>query len=227
MVRVALVVREGLQGGTRISLLSVFVHKKYIHSWSFYLSGSVNKFLNFCVGYFPCCFLKMAIKICKQLTSHNTRILKLTQWSISGWAFSPPWCFSPPYRPLWFFRPLAHQNRPQGGDSTHFEKHCSRRFSMGFRGISRLGSAFIFLRWFKLAHISIQVTSLHRFEYRYQCCAIFACFSSCVLGVFNSPVTTLAHGLLELNPSLRLRSVSDNASLLALYICANTTVQFH
>jgi len=28
------------------------------------------------------------------------------------------------------------------------------------RGISRLGSAFIFLRWFKLAHICIQVTSL-------------------------------------------------------------------
>jgi len=34
-----------------------------------------------------------------------------------------------------------------------------------FRGISsRLGSAFIFLRWFKLAYISIQVTSLHTGE---------------------------------------------------------------
>ena len=31
-----------------------------------YLPGSVNKFLNFCVGYFSCCFLKIAIKI-----SHN------------------------------------------------------------------------------------------------------------------------------------------------------------
>jgi len=40
-----------------------FLHKKYIHSCSFYLSGFVNKFLNFCVGYFPCCFLKIAIKI--------------------------------------------------------------------------------------------------------------------------------------------------------------------
>jgi len=37
----------------------------------------------------------------------------------------------------------------------------SRRFSTGFRGISRLGSAFIFLRWFKIAHICIQVTSFH------------------------------------------------------------------
>jgi len=44
-------------------LLSAFLHKKHIHSCSFYLSGSVNKFLNFCVACFPCCFLKMAIKI--------------------------------------------------------------------------------------------------------------------------------------------------------------------
>jgi len=27
------------------------------------MSGSVNKFLNFCVAYCPCCFLKMTIKI--------------------------------------------------------------------------------------------------------------------------------------------------------------------
>ena len=56
-------VREGLQGGTRIDLLSVFLHKKYIHSCSFYLSGSVNKFLKFCAGYFLYYFLKIAIKI--------------------------------------------------------------------------------------------------------------------------------------------------------------------
>jgi len=30
-----------------------------------------------------------------------------------------------------------------------------------FRGISRLGSAFIFLHWFNLVHICIQVTTLH------------------------------------------------------------------
>jgi len=36
--------------------------------------------------------------------------------------------------------------------------------STGFRGISRLGSAFIFLQWFKLAHICIQVTSLHKWK---------------------------------------------------------------
>ena len=63
MVHVPLVVREGLQGGTRIDLRSVLLHKKCVHSSSFCLSGSVNKFLNFCVGYFPCCFLKLAIKI--------------------------------------------------------------------------------------------------------------------------------------------------------------------
>ena len=63
MVRVPLVVREDLQGGTRRDLISVFLHKKYIHSCSFYLPGSVNKFLNSCVAYFPCCFLIMAIKI--------------------------------------------------------------------------------------------------------------------------------------------------------------------
>jgi len=61
------VVREGLQGVTRIDLSCVFFHKKiYIHSYSFYLSGSVNKFQNFCVAYFPCCFRKMAI-----LLSHS------------------------------------------------------------------------------------------------------------------------------------------------------------
>ena len=49
--------------GTRRGLLSVFLHKQYIHSCSFYLWGSVNKFLNFCVAHLPCCFLKTTIKI--------------------------------------------------------------------------------------------------------------------------------------------------------------------
>jgi len=36
--------------GTRIGLFSVLFHKKYIHSYCFYLSGSLNNFLNeFCV----------------------------------------------------------------------------------------------------------------------------------------------------------------------------------
>jgi len=33
--------------GTRRGLFSVFLHKKYIYRCSFYLSGSVNRFLNF------------------------------------------------------------------------------------------------------------------------------------------------------------------------------------
>jgi len=41
--------REGLQGGMWIGLNSVFLHKRYIHSHSFYLSGSLHKFLNLCV----------------------------------------------------------------------------------------------------------------------------------------------------------------------------------
>ena len=54
-------VREGLQGGARLDLLSVFLHKIYIHSYNFYLSGFVNKFLNFCVAHLPCWFLKIAV----------------------------------------------------------------------------------------------------------------------------------------------------------------------
>jgi len=37
----------------------------------------------------------------------------------------------------------------------------STSVSVGFWGISRLPSAFVFLRWFKLAHISIQVSTFH------------------------------------------------------------------
>jgi len=41
----------GVKSSMRISLLTVFFHKKYIHSCqnSFYLLGYVNKFMNFCV----------------------------------------------------------------------------------------------------------------------------------------------------------------------------------
>jgi len=34
------------------------------------------------------------------------------------------------------------------------------KFAVSFRGISRLGAAFIFLRWSKIAHIAIRVTRL-------------------------------------------------------------------
>jgi len=54
-------VREGLQGDTRIALLLVFFTKEYIYSYNFYLSDFVNEFLNFCVAYFLCWFLKTAI----------------------------------------------------------------------------------------------------------------------------------------------------------------------
>jgi len=47
-------------------------------------------------------------------------------------------------------------------------------------------------------------------------------FLSYVLGVFNSPVATPAHDLLGLSLSFRLRFMSENTSLLALYICDAT-----
>jgi len=37
----------------------------------------------------------------------------------------------------------------------------STSLSVCFRGISRLSSAFIFLQWFKIAHIHIQLSALH------------------------------------------------------------------
>ena len=50
----------------------------------------------------------------------------------------------------------------------------------------------------------------------------FCLFLCCVLDVFNSPVVTAEHGLLGLNLSRWLRFISENASKLALYICATT-----
>jgi len=55
---------------------------------------------------------------------------------------------------------------------------------------------------------------------RYQCCVIFACFLSCVLDVFNSPVVTPAHGLLGLSPSFRLQFISEDASS----VCISTVL---
>jgi len=53
------VIREDFQGGARIGLL--FLDKNYIHSYNFYWSDFVNKFLRFCV--LPLLALKMATKI--------------------------------------------------------------------------------------------------------------------------------------------------------------------
>ena len=87
----------GLQGGTRIDLLSVFLHKKYIHSYIFCLPGSVNKFLNFCVAYFPCWFLKMAI-----ILSHSIFFMlhlrqfwffkRLIEWYLAHWLILEQGC---------------------------------------------------------------------------------------------------------------------------------------
>jgi len=47
-------------------------------------------------------------------------------------------------------------------------------------------------------------------------------FKNSVLDVFNNPVATPVYGLLGLRPSFRLRFISENASLLALYVCSTT-----
>jgi len=60
MVRVPLVVREGLQGGTRDT--SVLLHKK--KTFCFCLSGSVNILLYFCV--LPLLILKNSHYHCSQ-----------------------------------------------------------------------------------------------------------------------------------------------------------------
>jgi len=39
--------------------------------------------------------------------------------------FAPFVLFST-YLPLWFYRPLALKNCPQGGDTAQFENHCSK-----------------------------------------------------------------------------------------------------
>jgi len=143
------VVREDLQGGTRRDLLSVFLLKKYIHSCSFYLSGSVNKFLKFCVVYFPCCFLKMAIKISHSHFVHVAFVSILVFQTFDRMIFGT--LTFPGTR--WYVMTVWDTQMVR--DKKKFENHC-------FRGISRLGSAFFFLRCFKLAHICIQLTSLYR-----------------------------------------------------------------
>ena len=58
------------------------------------------------------CFSSNHQRFCKKLTSHYSRLLKLTQWSNSGWAFSPPLCcFTPLSTPL-FFSPPCHSKSP-------------------------------------------------------------------------------------------------------------------
>jgi len=65
------------------------------------------------------------------------------------------------------FRIVRNPSLPVRGRSritTPVLTNKSSTFFLGFRGISRLGSAFMFLQLFKLAHICIQVASLHRWH---------------------------------------------------------------
>jgi len=65
--------------------------------------------------------------------------------------------------------PLNPWNSSMGRNSSPVGNHCYRHkttlkstsISVCFRGISRVPSAFVFLRWFKFAHISIQVCTCH------------------------------------------------------------------
>jgi len=57
--------------------------------------------------------------------------------------------------------PLQECSQPWQNTNQALQILKSTSVSVCFRGISRLPSAFVFLRWFKLAHISIQVCTLH------------------------------------------------------------------
>jgi len=114
------VVRKDLQGGTRRDLLSVFLLTKYIHSCSFYLLGSVNKFLKFCVVYFPCCFLKMAIKISHSHFVHvafvSILVFQTFDWMIFG---------TLTFRGTrWYVMTVWDTQMVR--DQKKFENHCSR-----------------------------------------------------------------------------------------------------
>jgi len=72
-----------------------------------------------------------------------------------------------------------------------------------------------------------KVAILNVFKTGINAVSFFPVVLSCVLGVFNSPVATPAHGLRGLSPSRRLRFASENASLLALYIYLYHQPQSH
>ena len=61
-------------------------------------------------------------------------------------------------------------------DSSRSTEIKNYRFSVIFRGISRKGSVFFFLQWYKLAHICIHATSLHSPQ-RWRVCIIQHIFS--------------------------------------------------
>ena len=56
------------------------------------------------------------------------------------------------------FIEILHRVSETERSTQRYQSIKSSRFSIGFRGISRLDSAFIIFPWFKLAHICIQVT---------------------------------------------------------------------
>ena len=102
--------------------------------------------------------------------------------------------FKPPlktfWRRFWFLTPHLFTRQfscirflPAWKSKKHANREqfkSSRRFSIGFRVISRLGCAFFFLWCFKIAHICIQVTSLYRCNkqgntHRFLSLAYFTC----------------------------------------------------
>ena len=82
---------------------------------------------------------------------------------------------------------------------------------------------YLFLHW---QHKCGKVLILNVFETGINAVSFLPVFLCCVLSVFCSPVATPAHDPLGLSPSFRLRFISENASLLALYICAITRAGF-
>jgi len=96
-----------------------FLHKKYIHSYNFYLSGAVNKFLNFCVAYLPCWFLKMAI-----ILSHS-HFLNVAFVSIMVFQTFDRFIFGTLTFPGTRWYALTSQDPQMVRDQKKFGNHCS------------------------------------------------------------------------------------------------------
>jgi len=64
----------------------------------------------------------------------------------------------------------------------------------------------------------VKVVILNLFVVGINAVSLLPVFLSCVFGVCNSPVATPAHGFLGLIPSLRLQVISENASLLCIFM---------
>jgi len=83
------------------------------------LSGSVNKFLNFCVAYFACCFLKIAIKISHSRFLH-VAFVSIPVFQTFDRIIFGTWTFP---GTMWYVMTIRDTQMVR--DRKKFENHCS------------------------------------------------------------------------------------------------------